>query len=127
MNNAFLHRCVLWILGAGLYATPVRAQQPAPIGIGEPPERITLHLAGLTSEVRDAMARELAINGEAHIAFACVPAGVIVIEGSSRMNGQQLEQRSRSILTDRSVRIQRTDLRGSIAQAEAACAQVRDR
>lgn len=37
-------------------------------------------IQGITAEERDAIATELAISGQYRISFACVPAGILVIE-----------------------------------------------
>ena len=118
MNNALLFRCALWILGIIPCCSYAQAQQP---------ERLTLQLEGLTSDHRDAMARDLATSGEARIAFACVPAGIIVLEGAGGTSRSRLEERGRELVTGQSLVLRRSEPQGSIAQAEVACAQVRDR
>ncbi|MBX2972918.1 MAG: hypothetical protein KF797_07440 [Flavobacteriales bacterium] len=90
-------------------------------------ERITFHMDGLTSETRDDLARELKRTGDAHIAFACVPAGIIVLEALPGLTRTELETRSQQLFSARSAasRMRRVD--STIAQAEAACAQARNR
>lgn len=90
-------------------------------------ERITLEVDGLTSETRDALSRELERSGEARIAFACVPAGILVIEARQGQSRTQLETRSQSLLTQRSAALRSRTVDRSLAQAEAACAQARTR
>jgi hypothetical protein len=41
---------------------------------------MTFHVEGITAAERDAIATELAEKGGSRIAFACIPAGIIVIE-----------------------------------------------
>lgn len=118
MNNALLLRSALWILWIAPCCSFAQAQQP---------ERIVLQLDGLTSDHRDAMTRTLATSGEARIAFACVPAGILVLEGTDGTSRTRLEQRCRELVTERSLVLRRSEHPATIAQAEAACAQVRDR
>lgn len=122
MNNAYLFRFALWLLGIALGGAVAMAQQPAAT-----PPRITMHVTDLTSADRDALARDLAISGGSRIAFACVPAGILVLEGHSGLDRSQLEQLGRRMLNDRSLTIQRAEQQGTIAQAEEACAQARSR
>ncbi|MBL7945993.1 MAG: hypothetical protein JNN32_07990 [Flavobacteriales bacterium] len=112
----------LWLAMVLLCSTYGQAQQAA-----SGPERLTLQVEGLTSETRDALSRELDRSGEARIAFACVPAGIMVIEARQGQSRAQLETRSRSLLTQRSAALRSRTIEGSLAQAEAACAQARNR
>lgn len=90
-------------------------------------ERLTIYVEGLSSETRDDLARELKRTGDAHIAFACVPAGIVVLEARQGFSRAELESRTNTILSSRvnTARTRRTDL--TIAQAEAACEQARNR
>lgn len=118
MNNALLIRCALCFLWIAPCISFAQAQQP---------ERLVLQLEGLTSEHRDAMTRTLSTAGEARIVFACVPAGIVVLEGMDGTSRTRLEQRGRELATERSLVLRRIEQAATIAQAEAACAQVRDR
>jgi len=91
------------------------------------PSRITYQVEGLTSATRDEIVRELKRTGDMHLVFACVPAGIIVVEARSGATPTELEARSAAMLRSRSsaTRIRRTEQ--TLAQAEAACEQVRNR
>lgn len=89
--------------------------------------RLTLQVDGLTSETRDALSHALERSGEARIAFACVPAGILVIEARQGQSKAQLETRSRDLLTQRSTALRSRSIEHTLAQAEAACAQARNR
>lgn len=43
---------------------------------------ITLHIDGLSTEERDGLNQQLISRGDARIAFACVPAGIIVLQAT---------------------------------------------
>ena len=43
------------------------------------PQRLAYHIDGFTSGERDAIATDLSRSGEFRIAYACVPAGILVI------------------------------------------------
>lgn len=68
----------MWTLGLALVliAGAVHAQQDVE------PLRLAFQVDEFTSEQRDALARELQASGEFRIAFACVPAGILVVERS---------------------------------------------
>lgn len=113
---------MLWLAMVLMCSTYGQAQHPdAAI------ERLTLKVEGLTSATRDEISRELEASGEARIAFACVPAGILVIEARQGQSRAQLETRSRALLTQRSATLRSRTLDHTLAQAEAACAQARTR
>jgi hypothetical protein len=58
-----------FILAAGL--SPAQSTQP---------DRLILHIADLTSAESDALSREFEQRGHAHVAFACIPTGMLVLE-----------------------------------------------
>lgn len=60
-----------------LLATMGVAQGPAP-------SSITLQIKDLSTEERDALVRQLEKGGEARVAFACVPAGILVLEATAQ-------------------------------------------
>lgn len=58
----------------------------AVMGIAQGPANssITLKIKDLSSEERDALVRQLEKGGEARVAFACVPAGILVLEATTQ-------------------------------------------
>lgn len=90
-------------------------------------EQLTLHIEGLTSATRDALVKETTLGNELRIVFACVPAGIIVLESPSGLRKAQIEQRSHTLLNARSATLRTHILEHSLAQAEAACEQARTR
>ena len=51
---------------------------------GPAPSSITLQIKDLSTEERDALVRQLEKGGEARVAFACVPAGILVLEATAQ-------------------------------------------
>jgi hypothetical protein len=44
------------------------------------PDRLILHIADLTTAESDALTKEFEQRGNAHVAFACLPTGMLVLE-----------------------------------------------
>lgn len=91
--------------------------------------RIALRIDGLTCDERDALNRAFAQTGQAHIAFACVPAGVVILEPAL---GVDAERSADSLRLHALPTLLRTVAPGRIAedhmtqeQAEELCAQAR--
>ena len=86
-----------------------------------------VRIAGLTSEERDAVVRELAITDQTRIVFACVPAGVLVF-GPAPTKSREVARAHASAAIATHVQAQRvTEAPISLADAEAACAEARNR
>ena len=90
--------------------------------------RIALRITDLTEEERDAFTRDLHEQGNARIVFACVPAGVLVIEGTeSGRSADNLRLHAlpgllRNVAADRITEDQLT-----LRNAEDLCAEARNR
>lgn len=50
--------------------------------VSDPP-RIGLRIQAFTSEERDALVRQLHTTGEMRLAYACVPAGIVLLESTT--------------------------------------------
>lgn len=72
-----MHHRVLVVCCALLLTIIGFAQGPAP-------SSITLQIKDLSTEERDALVRQLEKGGEARVAFACVPAGILVLEATAQ-------------------------------------------
>ena len=122
MKNAPFFHCIstLAVISAILLGTPEAfAQTP-------PPERAVFHVDGLTSAMRDGIVQELRNSGELRLSFACVPAGILVFESLDPLARGPVEQRSLHLLSSRTSTAQVNELAMAPAEAEAACAQVRN-
>lgn len=108
-------------LGLAFFALPgLHAQSTAST-------TLAVHVADLTSEERDAVAQALEASGEARMVFACVPAGVMVFAPKADRSTHTLRSQSLAALNARmpQQRIHETTL--SLADAEAACDEARNR
>lgn len=121
MKNApFLHRFVLFALVL-LPWTGAVAQQAVSH------ERVTMQVEGLTSATRDALAKDLKRTDEIRLVFACVPAGILVLESRTGHSRGQLEERGRTALTARNASLRTRTIGHDLAAAEMACEQARNR
>ena len=91
------------------------------------PSTYAVRVAGLTSEERDAVVRELALTDQARMAFACVPAGVMVFEPTPNRNRDAVVLSVVNVLEARTHRERILEIPLSLADAEAACAEARSR
>lgn len=116
----FLRSC--WLAMVLAFCANCQAQQRTPSR-----EVVTLHVEGLTSATRDAITRDLDQAAEMRVVFACVPAGILVIEARNGQSKAQVEERSRTLLSSRSASLRARTVDQTLAQAEAACEQARNR
>lgn len=91
------------------------------------PSTYAVRVAGLTSEERDAVVRELALTDQARMAFACVPAGVMVFEPTPNKTSNAARLSATTVIEARTNRERITEVPMSLADAEAACAEARNR
>lgn len=120
-NASFLHRFVLLALLLLPCAGAIAQQSAAS------PERVTLQVDGLTSATRDALTKDLQRNNEIRVVFACVPAGILVLESRSSHSKTQIEERGRTALTARNTSLRARTIGHDLAAAELACEQARNR
>ncbi len=116
MRNPLYHMVMVAML---LTAAAGRSQAQS---VGAPLQRVAYSIAGITEQERDAIAQELASTGEGRVAYACVPAGILVLELAA-------DQRDRAETTLRrhiGARTSLVDVR-SQEDLEAACMNERNR
>ena len=75
LDKYLLRALALLCILVGIGGAKATAQQAAPTSI-------TLHIDGLSTEARDGLNQQLISRGDARIAFACVPAGIIVLQAT---------------------------------------------
>lgn len=85
-----------------------------------------LRVADLTSEERDAIALDLSTDGNVRMVFACVPAGIMVFSPEQNA-GQPLRVRAMATVSSRTQAQRITEMPMDLHQAEAACANARNR
>jgi hypothetical protein len=88
---------------------------------------ITLRIDGFTSEERDAVNEQLTKRGDARIAFACVPAGIMVIESTQAgRNADSLRLKALPGLLARLAPDRIAEDKMSLQQAEQLCDTARN-
>lgn len=116
MRNPLYNMAIVVML---LTATAGRSQAQSN---GTLTQRVVYHIEGITAEERDAIAQELAGTGEGRVAFACIPAGILVIEHEAAHQEQAASTVRRNIGTKPAT----LDARGQV-DLEAACMNERNR
>lgn len=118
LSHALLPALVL--LFAGLSATP-----SALVAQSTSNPLFTFKVKDLTSETRDRIALELGERGDAHLRFACVPAGILVIEPLHTAARQDVRQHTMNMLLTRTRARDISELSIGIDEAESMCAMMR--
>ena len=113
MKRPFLAVLLLQFLAVGAVESHAQTATGA--------DTIVLEIAGLDSETRDAIVRRTHESPDSRVVFACVPAGILVVEATDGATRQVLAQRAAGMLGGRPSTV--TNL--SRAQAEERCAQTR--
>jgi hypothetical protein len=91
------------------------------------PNRVALRVADLTSEERDSLSRDLESRGDLRISFACVPAGILILEPvDSSRSAASVRAIAFSALIARLPAPRRTELTLSTSEAEELCAAARN-
>lgn len=121
MNTADILRRALSIMAFAILLAQTAAAQNAL----QAPSPVILHVEGLTASKRDLIKQEIEAHGDLRIRYACVPAGILILEpvaGRSVIDprGQVDPLIRRHIPLGRS-----TELNITIQQAEERCAQAR--
>jgi hypothetical protein len=109
----------LILLFVALISAQANAQQPAP-GL------CTMVVKGLDSATRDALSRDLQNASGTRLVYACVPAGILVFstpQGDAATARAHVEPLLRRHVRHEDI----SDMGISLEQAEARCAQTRDR
>ena len=92
----------------------------------DPDQRMTLHIDGLTSNERDAIAIELSAGGEFRISYACVPAGILVIERIGTSMQEIDRSHAEAVVRGHIAAREMTTLSASQTDLEAECMTTRD-
>ena len=119
MDNTYFARVTAFVALILVMVTGLRAQTPTT-------RSIAYQVSGLSPDMRDHLAQALHQQGTMRIAFACVPAGILVFEPVSGCLRADLQQHVEDLMA-------RELGRSSIAvstldrnQLEAQCAGVRN-
>lgn len=123
MKNAPLFRLAAMLsLAIPLASVQVQAQTMATDA-----DRFTVRISGLTSTTRDAITRDADPNGSLRVVFACVPAGLLVFESTNSASHEHLREQALPLLRHRAEAALITEVSLGLQQAEAECAQARNR
>ena len=90
------------------------------------PATITFSIEGLTTEMRDGIARELTETSGLQLTFACVPAGILVFQGNGDP-AEIMQDRLSSIMEHRIARQRIRTIEVSRETVEEQCAEARNR
>lgn len=89
--------------------------------------RVALRISSLTAEERDALSRDLTAGGRLRIAFACVPAGILILEPVAHdRTADSVRAMAASALIRHVPAERRSDVHLTQAEAEALCAEARN-
>jgi len=119
MEKMLFARIAAFVALILLTATTAPAQQPAS-------GSLAVMVSGLSAQTRDQIAWDLAGRGEVRIAYACVPAGILVFEAVNGALRADLQQDINDLLDQR---VGRSNISVSAldqVQLEAQCAATRD-
>lgn len=103
-----------------LVFSDLKAQRPQ-----EPSQAVVYRVEGLTSSMRDAIALELRQAKGLKLAYACVPAGILVFEPAETRRAAELPQQALASMERHGAMGRATRLDMDRNAAEAACATQR--
>lgn len=104
-----------------LLAPAAQAQSPGTDGL------YAVRIEGMKAADRDALQGQLRQRADLHLVYACVPAGILVFAAQGAADREATKERATPLLRSRMAGARITELEHGLAEAEAACAQLRDR
>jgi hypothetical protein len=109
--------CLAFIAIVGIL--PSQAQTTA--------HRVALRVEGLTSEERDQLSTDLRQRGDLRISFACVPAGILILEPiSPDRSADSVRAMAAAALIHRLPVQRRSEVALSLDEAEELCSAARN-
>ncbi len=89
--------------------------------------RVALRVDGLTSEERDQLSTDLSQRGDLRISFACVPAGILILEPvSPDRSADSVRAMAAAALIRRLPAQRRNEVALSLNEAEELCSAARN-
>jgi len=89
---------------------------------------VALRVDGLTSEERDQLSADLVQRGDLRISFACVPAGILILEPvSPERSADSVRAMAATALIHRLPAQRRSEVALSLSEAEELCSEARNR
>ena len=91
------------------------------------PTRVALRVDGLTAEERDQLSTDLCRRGDLRISFACVPAGILILEPvSPDRSADSVRAMAATALIRRLPAERRSEIALSLNEAEELCSAARN-
>jgi hypothetical protein len=91
-------------------------------GTASDPSRVALRVDGLTHEERDQLSNDLQERGDLRISFACVPAGILILEPlDPERSADSVRAMAATALIRRLPAQRRNEVALSLHEAEALC------
>jgi hypothetical protein len=121
MERILSFKTFLWAMS--LFISNILNAQNAPTGSAP----LVLHVEGLTSGTRDAIVQDLTHDGEFRVSYACVPAGLIILEAvdpDRSTDSVRLRVLPRLLRNVEPTRIREDHL--TLEMAEERCAEARN-
>lgn len=88
---------------------------------------VALRVDGLTSEERDQLSADLVQRGDLRISFACVPAGILILEPiSPDRSADSVRAMAATALIHRLPVQRRSEVALSLSEAEELCSEARN-
>ncbi len=89
--------------------------------------RVALRVDGLTSEERDLLSNDLRQHGDLRISFACVPAGILILEPiSADRSVDSVRAMAATALIRHLPADRRSEVPLTLSEAEALCSTARN-
>ena len=90
-------------------------------------QRVALRVDGLTSEERDQLNADLGQRGDLRISFACVPAGILILEPvAPDRSADSVRAMAAAALIHRLPAQRRSEVALTLNEAEALCSEARN-
>lgn len=90
-------------------------------------QRVALRVDGLTAQERDQLSADLGERGDLRISFACVPAGILILEPvSPDRSADSVRAMAAAALIQRLPAQRRSEVSLSLSEAEELCSAARN-
>ena len=90
-------------------------------------QRVALRVEGLTNEERDQLSSDLSQRGDLRISFACVPAGILILEPvSPDRSADSVRAMAGAALIHRLPAQRRSEMALTLNEAEELCSAARN-
>ena len=112
-------------LFTGILLSILMCSAPMALSAQGTADPVAYRIEGLTSELRDAIARSASSEGITRVEYACIPAGILVLSLPATAREGDLEQWLRRKLGPTNTSISARRVRDTMEQLMDQCAQAR--